>query len=100
MDYRFRLRLERVFRDFKKRYSIHKMEASETEEDYLVQGGTEDYVVKLFFDEDGRLTDWSCTCPDFSNRGKGICKHIIGVLYEIGMDYVLIPQLLEQMEDR
>jgi len=98
LDYTFHTRIRRVLRDFKKHYKVHEIEITDTEETYLVTGGTQDYTVKLIFDEEERLKEWSCTCPDFTTKTHGYCKHIIGVLYHTGREFMILPKLIEEIK--
>ena len=47
---------------------------------------TTPYTVKIFFDKDETIEDWSCSCPyDFSD----VCKHIVALLLAIeNGDYI------------
>lgn len=52
---------------------------------------TTPYTVKIFFDKDETIEDWSCSCPyDFSD----VCKHIVALLLAIeNGDYIEKKQL-------
>jgi len=98
MDYKFKLRLERVYRTFKTDYKVKLLEEDDFHESFIVKGGTKPYTVTLQFDEDGRMYKKSCTCPDYTSKEHKLCKHIIGVLYETNRDYMLIDKLMEDLK--
>ncbi|MDD4754179.1 MAG: SNF2 helicase associated domain-containing protein [Desulfitobacteriaceae bacterium] len=47
--------------------------------------GTFAYLVRVFFDLDGKLKSYSCNCPAFENY-DGFCKHVVAVLLAVGND--------------
>lgn len=97
MDWEFKSRLERVFRDFDKKYKIKPVVIEENYEKYSVSGGTETYTVELKFDNKGRLSKKTCTCPDYQGKTHHLCKHIIGTLYKTDREFMLSDKLLNLM---
>ncbi len=97
MESDFRKRLKKVYTEFKSRYKVNKIEINENREEYEVTGGNEPYRVVLKFDEEGRLIEKTCTCPDFVYRNNKFCKHIIGVLMETGREYMFLAEYIEEL---